>query len=130
MMQGQGQKTPKYTLKFDQEACGNAVLCLKCVHACRDHGVNCICFVNKATPPVGEGAPKDLKDIDHKVGAPFAIFCDGCGKCVEVCPKNAITLVKPEFRDPATRVSFGDLVYCHTLRDGTKVYPRGHEPKQ
>ncbi len=120
-----GQKTPRFRVYVDEDACGNAALCRKCVKACLDHGPNCLSFGNKQTPPVGELAPKTLNEIDHKVLANFMVMCDGCGQCVQVCPNGAMTLVRPEMREPAERVSFGDIIYCHTLKGGEKVYPTG-----
>lgn len=38
--------TPMHNIIIDHEVCGNALECLNCVHACIDHGHNCIMFIN------------------------------------------------------------------------------------
>jgi ferredoxin len=119
--------TPRNRIYVDEEACGNAILCLKCVKVCLEHGPNLLGYANKDTPPVGEDAPKSLQEIDHKIVTRWMVLCDGCEECLRACPRGALSLVRPEPREPATRISRGDIVFCHTLRDGTKVYPSGVE---
>lgn len=117
-------KTPRYKIAVDEAACGNAIECLKCVHKCLALGRNTLGYINKETPAVGHGAPKKLEDIDHKIIAAFMINCDGCGECVAVCPKNALTLIAPAPHSPRPRFSRdGTVVLCGTLSNGRKVYP-------
>ncbi len=120
----EGYTTPRYRIYVDEDVCGNAILCLKCVKSCLDHGPNCLGFANKDIPPVGEGAPKTLQEIDHRIVTGFMIMCDGCEECIHICPKGALSIERPEPREPAARIERGDIIFCHTLRDGTKVYPK------
>ena len=118
-----GHITPRYKIKIDEQACGNAIECLKCVHECRDHGSNVLGFVNKKSPDVNN-PPSRLEDIDHKVIASFTINCDGCGKCVRICPKEAISLIAPDHQVPRAIIDRDAyVVLCGTLADGTKVRP-------
>jgi len=121
---GYTHTTPRPVLSVDEEACGDAILCLKCVETCLEAGPNCIGFINIDTPPVGDNAPQRLEDIPHKIITSVMINCNGCGKCVEACPKGALKLEMPEPQVPATRVQRSDIVFCGTLRDGTRVFPR------
>ncbi len=115
--------TPRYRIGIDQDACGDAYVCRKCVQACLDHGANCIGFVNKEAPDP-ENPPLRIEDIDHKIMAAFMFNCDGCGNCVEVCPKGALTLIAPEPQIPRAAIyRDGCMVLCGTLADGTEVLP-------
>ena len=81
-------------------------------------------YINKETPPVGQNAPKTLEEIDHKIISAFMFNCDGCGECVNVCPKNALTLITPEPAAPRARYSRdGTIVICGTLANGKKKFP-------
>ena len=116
--------TPRPVIYYDAEACGNAILCLKCVKACLDTGHNLIGFMNTDSPPVGETAPGRLEDIHHMIIFSGMINCNGCKNCVDACPKNALTLEMPEPRLPAPRVQRSDTVFCVTNRDGSFTIPR------
>lgn len=114
--------TPRYKINVDEDVCGNAVLCLKCVKTCLDAGHNCMGFVNKDVPETGENAPKKLEDIDHRVFAAFLTNCNGCGKCVDICPKNALSIIVPEPQLPRIIIpTEPSIIACYTLADGTVI---------
>lgn len=120
------QWTPRYTIKIDQDACGNAVECLKCVKTCLDHGSNVLGFMNKETPDLSESIPGSWRDIDYCIISSFMINCDGCGKCVSVCPREAITLTAPPSQEPRAKVSIEDnIIMCAVLKDGTNITAEG-----
>jgi NAD-dependent dihydropyrimidine dehydrogenase PreA subunit len=116
--------TPKPMIEVDTDLCGNAILCLKCVKACLDSGPNCIGFMNSDTPTVGPGAPEKLEDIHHQIISANMINCNGCEKCVEICPRKALKLIMPEMQQPADKVQRCDIVFCVTNRDGSTISPR------
>ena len=116
--------TPRPVINYNVEACGNAILCLKCVQACLDTGHNLIGYMNTDSPPVGENAPRRLEDIHHTIIFSGMINCNGFGRCVEACPKNALALEMPEPRSPAPKVQRSDTVFCVTNRDGSVTIPR------
>lgn len=119
-----GYVTPRYRIIVDEDACGNATLCLKCVKTCLDEGHSCLGFVNKKVPATGELVPKRHEDIEHKVFSAFMINCNGCSKCVNICPNKALTLKAPEPQIPRVVVpSQPGTVMCYALADGTKVQP-------
>lgn len=116
--------TPRYRIIINEDACGNAVLCLKCVKTCLDEGHNCLGYVNKKAPATGELAPKKIENIEHKIISAFMINCNGCGKCVNVCPNNALSIKAPKPQIPRVVVpKQAGTVMCYTLADGTKVQP-------
>lgn len=123
-MEDYSYSVPRPVIDYDAEACGNAVLCLKCVKACLDTGHNLIGFMNTDDPPVGENAPKRLEDIHHMIIFSGMINCPGCGKCIDACPKKALTLVMPEPREHAAKVQRSDIVFCVTNKDGSVTIPR------
>ena len=117
-------RTPRYQIDIDEEACGNAIECLKCVHRCLELGRNTLGYINKETPDIGPNAPKTLEAIDHKIIAAFMIDCNGCGECVTVCPKDALALVSPGNASPRARITRdGSLVMCGIMANGRTVYP-------
>lgn len=115
--------TPRYALKYDKEKCGNAYECLKCVEASVKVGCFAIGWCQSKTPE--PPYPQSYEEIDHMIITCGMAVCNGCGKCIEACPKDALTLVKPEPRVPAAKVQRSDIIFCYTLKDGTKVTPRG-----
>lgn len=123
-MEDYNYNTPRPVIYCDAEVCGNAILCLKCVKACLDTGYNLIGFMNTDPPPVGEKAPEKLEDIQHMIVFSGMINCPACKKCIEACPKNALTLQMPEACLPAGKVQRSDTVFCVTNRDGSVTIPR------
>ncbi|NPU85651.1 MAG: 4Fe-4S dicluster domain-containing protein [Syntrophaceae bacterium] len=116
--------TPRYRVAVDEDACGNAIDCLKCVKTCLDHGPNVLGYMNKEAPDLDKYIPRRLEDIDHKIISGFMINCDGCGECVAVCPRSALTLVVPEPQVPRALIPRdGSIVLCGTLADGTEIFP-------
>lgn len=116
--------TPRYRIGIDEEACGNALECLKCVRICLDHGANCLGYLNKEVPDLEKFVPHRLEDIEHKILASFMINCDGCRQCIDICPKNALSLIEPEPQIPRAIIHRdGSIVLCGTLADGTEIIP-------
>lgn len=115
--------TPMHNLVIDTELCGNALECLKCVHACIDAGHNCIMFINTDTPVVTKDWPKSLQDIPHMVKPMRMWECSGCMDCVNACPKKAITFVPAKRHLPRAKVDTPSYVLnCTVLHDGTKCW--------
>lgn len=115
----------RYKLEIDLEKCGNAVLCLQCVKACNHHGAKCISYVNRETPDP-DNQPKTLRDIHHIVGGGLMYNCDGCGLCVEACPKQCIRLIPPEPQLPRAVIPAKPAtVRIVKLKDGTSHMPAG-----
>ncbi len=122
--------TPMHNIIIDHEACGNALECLNCVHACIDHGHNCIMFINTDTPVVTENWPKSLQDIPHMAKAMRMWECDGCQECVKACPKNAITFVPAKRHLPRAKIERPSyLLNCTVLADGSKCWEPDYEEK-
>ncbi|UMZ74238.1 4Fe-4S binding protein [Natranaerofaba carboxydovora] len=117
--------TPRPKLIYDKEKCGNAYHCLKCVETSNRVGCLCIAWMNTETPE--RGKPQKYEDIDWKIVTGFMTNCWGCNKCVEACPNDALRLEMPESREPAARVQRSDIIFCYTLKDGTKITTRGKE---
>ena len=127
--------TPMHELQIDLEACGDALPCLKCVHACINQGHNCIMFYNTETPVVTEDWPKKLSDIPHMIKTHAMWECDGCLACVEACPKKALSFVPAKVHLPRAVVQQPPAkINCTVLKDGTVVtedyveeliYPQG-----
>ncbi len=82
-----GQKPPKITI--DLEKCTVPFLCKKCLQICPVRVY--------ATRPIEKRdfsiPPKERVDPTKWVILPtWADWCNGCGACVEECPKDAITI--------------------------------------
>lgn len=116
--------TPRYRIAVDEDACGNAIECLKCVRICLDHGPNVLGYMNKEAPDLDQFVPESLEDIDFKIISGFMINCDGCGQCIDACPRNALSLITPPPQIPRALIPRdGSIVLCGTLADGTEVFP-------
>lgn len=116
--------TPRYRISIDEDKCGNAKLCLKCVKTCFEYGPNCLAYTNKEIPEPDIYMPKSIDDIDYKVFASYLIGCDGCGKCKQVCPKECIEIITPEPQIPRALITKeSSVVLCATLADGTEIFP-------
>ena len=115
--------TPMHNVVIDTELCGNALECLKCVHACIDAGHNCLMFINTDTPVVTSEGPKSLQDIPHMVKAMRMWECSGCQDCVKACPKGAVTFVPAKRHLPRAKVERpGYVLNCTVLHDGRKTW--------
>ena len=115
--------TPRNNILYDKGKCGNAYECLKCVEAATNQvGCMCIAWMNTEIPD--PKTQKTWEDIDWSIITSFTPDCFGCGACVEACPKDALKLEKAEPREPAAKVQRSDIVFCYTLKDGTKVTTR------
>jgi NAD-dependent dihydropyrimidine dehydrogenase PreA subunit len=115
--------TPRNAIIYHKEKCGNAYECLKCVEVASNE-VGCVCLGWMNTTDPDPKTQKRWEDIDWKIITSFMADCFGCGECVKACPKDALELKKAEPREPAVKVQRSDIVYCYTLKDGTKVGPR------
>ena len=114
--------TPVHHIEVDFDKCGNALPCLKCVHACIAQGQNCLVYVNTETPEVTKDWPKSLKDIPHSIRAREMMMCHGCQECVKACPKGALTFVPARAHLPRAVVPRSSYTpNCSILRDGTIV---------
>ena len=117
-------RTPRHKIAVNQELCGDAIKCLKCVHTCLDHGPNCLGFVNQETPSLDENAPKRLEDIPHRIVTIGMYMCDGCQECIKVCPKDALTFIPAKLHQPRAVIRKASYnVNCTVLADGTVVGP-------
>ena len=114
--------TPRHSIIYDKEKCGNAYECFKCVEATNKVGCLCLGWMNTETPE--PGVPQKWENIDWKIITSFMTHCWGCGACIEACPKDALKLEKAEPRDPGVKVQRSDIIFCYTLKDGTKITTR------
>lgn len=122
--------TPMHNIIIDTEKCGNALPCLDCVHACIDHGHNCIMFINTDTPVVTPDGPKSLQDIPHMVKPMRMWECDGCQECVKACKKGCITFVPAKMHLPRAKLDRpASLLNCTVLADGSKCWDPSYEEK-
>ncbi len=69
--------------RCDAEACGN-----RCQEACQQ-GV----FL---AVPREKNRARHAAGPRYRIVPRFAYFCDGCGKCMSVCPQKAITVISSE----------------------------------
>lgn len=120
--------TPRHSIIYDKEKCGNAYECLKCVEVTANK-VGCCCLGWMNTNEPDPQTQKRWEDIDWKIISSFMTDCFGCGECVKSCPKDALELQKVQPRDPAAKVQRSDLVFCYTLKDGTKIATRDTPPQ-
>jgi len=115
--------TARHQIKYNKEKCGNAYECLKCADvATKKVGCCCLGWMNSSEPD--PKTQKRYEDIDWNIITSFMPDCIGCGECVKACPKDALELVLAEPRDPASKIQRSDIVYCYTLKDGTKISTR------
>ncbi len=78
--------TPRFTA-------ANCIGCKACVRDCTAEAIeiNLELIPSKETPVEGQPAPKPTKKLTMVL---YLDRCVHCGRCAEVCPKNAIALDK------------------------------------
>ena len=80
--------TSRYKIKISKKNCDDPLECgLLCVKTCP---YKLLAYHQKRTPPEGQ-APTGFKIVSA-----FTILCNSCLKCVEICPRNAITIKDPK----------------------------------
>jgi len=71
-------------VKIDYNKCSDPLSCKACIRAC-PYGVLCIA-------PIKDPKDPGKKPVGYKIVPLYEPLCNSCGKCVEVCPQNAINV--------------------------------------
>ena len=114
--------TPRHKLVYNKEKCGNAYECLKCVDVTANK-VGCLLPRLAEYPDAGTDgeAMGRYRLADHHIV--HARLLRVRGMC-EGLPKRSLELQKVDPGIPAVKVQRSDIVYCYTLKDGTKIMTR------
>ena len=86
-----GRKFPKITV--DLTKCTVPFLCKKCLQICPAAIFNVSRVMQKE---------KRLEEMDPRIDGNYVLFagrrdkCNGCNRCIEVCPVNAIKIDMPK----------------------------------
>jgi len=76
-------------INYNKEKCGDPAACLKCIKACP----YCVLAYRPVETPEPGKPPRDWTIVST-----FRVMCTypSCKSCIEVCPKDAITISIPE----------------------------------
>ncbi|MHA1264867.1 MAG: 4Fe-4S binding protein [Candidatus Helarchaeota archaeon] len=77
----------RYKIKIKKKLCIDPIECgVPCVKACP---YKLLAYIQKYTPAPGK-TPEHFKII-----VAFPILCNNCGRCIDACQHNAITITSP-----------------------------------